>query len=76
MKTFLVVLENEFGDIEVVKVKAQNKALLYTSSKYISTYLANILIKDTYVFGGYNREQINACKICYVEDDRDILVLE
>lgn len=76
MKQFLVVIKTEWNDIICVKVKADTRTQLYNSDKSPSDFLFNKIIRDTYVFGGFNHDQVSYCKVIYVEELENILEIK
>lgn len=75
MKEFIVVLKNEYDNLVMFKVKAPCRQILYNSDKTCSNYLIDKMIKDTYIFAGYNREQLHKCIIILIEEETNVIEL-
>lgn len=75
MKTFLIVLRNKYNDIVVFKTEAPNKLMLFGKYKEPSEYLLIKMCKDTYLFGSYDKEQMLACTVKYVEEINNIVTI-
>lgn len=73
MKKFLVVLENKYNDIIVFKTEASNRLILFGQYKEPTEYLIDKMSKDTYIFGEYNKDQMLACTVKYVEEIDNII---
>lgn len=68
MKTFIVVVMNQRCEILMFKTESIDKYLLYNADRTVSKSLSDKMLKDTYLFGGYNREQIANCKVLIAEE--------
>ena len=75
MKTFLVVLANKYNNCIVFKTEAPNKLMLVGPYKEPSEYLINKMCKDSYLFGSYNKDQMLACVVKYVEELNNIVTI-
>ena len=73
MKTFLVALKNKYGDVLVFKTEASNKLMLVGKYKEPSEYLINKMSKDTYLFEHYDKTQMLACTVMYIEEIDNII---
>lgn len=75
MKTFLIVLKNKYNDVIVFKTEAPNRLMLFGKYKEPSEYLINKMCKDTYLFGSYDKDQMLACTVQYVEELNNIVTI-
>ena len=75
MKTFLVVLRNKYNDAIVFKTEAPNRLMLVGKYKEPSEYLLIKMCKDTYLFESYDKAQMLACTVQYVEEINNIVTI-
>ena len=75
MKKFIVAIKNKYNDVIVFKTEAPNRLMLFGQYKEPSEYLLMKMSKDTYLFGSYDKAQMLACTVQYVEELDNIITI-
>lgn len=69
METYTCVVKDSYGHITVFQVDSPCKNALYNEHGGISDYLANKMINDKILFGGYSKGMIYDCELIHAESD-------